>query len=45
MSSVGTAELGINLLDLLALACPILTLVKLYPAYSPGAHLLITGST
>ncbi len=44
MSSVGTAELGINLLDLLALACPILTLVKLYPAYSPGAHLLITGS-
>ena len=44
MSSMGTAELGINLLDLLALACPILTLVKLYPAYSPGAHLLITGS-
>ncbi|WP_273167708.1 hypothetical protein [Actinomyces israelii] len=44
MSSVGTAELGINLLGLLALACPILTLVKLYPAYSPGAHLLITGS-
>ena len=44
MSSMGTAELGINLLDLFALACPTLTLVKLYPAHNLGACLLITGS-
>lgn len=43
-SSVGSALLSINLLDLFALAGPVLTLAELYPARSLGAHLLIIGS-
>ena len=43
-SSVGSALLSINLLDLFALASPVLTLAELYPARSLGAHLLIIGS-